>query len=338
MLNFGRGEQEDNFVDDGFYVHHGIPLLYGGEPDEDALTPLPLLRFDVAAVQQPVTMGLPPLYHLPLLPPSHYRLPAPVADDIDMEAVAAGIVIDAPVSAPRTAPVPLPPTAVTPIPADVEDEEEQAELIGLSAAESLSDRFDPLYPYLLYLALAIGTIFYGGIQPLTRYTILWTVLIGLGTFFTLVDAAEDAPPRRMAPANVGWGFSIGLVFALPLFILIGASLADIVRQIFPEVAPAAMFQSLAIVGPLGESLFFRGGLQERRGFGTAVLAATVSGIVFFLPATISQPIYLIAISIFMMVLSGVYSFIRIQYGLTAATICQITVNLLLLFAPAVFIL
>jgi len=328
MIRFGRGEPEDDYLDDGFYVHHGIPLPYGGLSDEDALTPLPLLQIDAAAVQQPVTTGLPPFYHVPLPPPSYYQMLAPLAPDIDMEAVAAGIVIETPVTPPR--PVPSP-GRVEPDAAD----EDEIELIGL--APSLADRLDPLYPYLLYLALAVGTLFYGGISPLMRYTILWTVLLAMGTFFTLVDASEDAPPRRMAPANLGWGFSIGLVFALPLFILIGSGLADIVRQIFPDVATAALFQSLAIVGPLGESLFFRGGLQERRGFGAAVLASTLSGIVFFLPTTFTQPVYLVAIGIFTAVLSGVYSFIRIQYGLSAATVCQITVNLLLLFAPAVFL-
>ena len=330
MIRFGRGEPEDDYLDDGFYVHHGIPLPYGGLLDEDALTPLPLLHIDPAAVQQPVNTGLPPIYHVPLPPPSYYQMPAPLAPDIDMEAMAAGIVIDEPVAPPQ--PIPSPARAA-PV---AEDEADEPELIGL--APSLADRFDPLYPYLLYLALAVGTLFYGGLPPLMRYTILWTVLLAMGTFFTLVDASEDAPPRRMAPANLGWGFSIGLVFALPLFILIGSGLADIVRQIFPDVATAALFQSLAIVGPLGESLFFRGGLQERRGFGAAVLASTLSGIVFFLPATFAQPIYLVAIGIFTLVLSGVYSFIRIQYGLSAATICQITVNLLLLFAPAVFLI
>jgi membrane protease YdiL (CAAX protease family) len=95
-----------------------------------------------------------------------------------------------------------------------------------------------------------------------------------------------------------------------------------------------LFQSLVFVGALGETLFFRGILQDQRGILISVLAAGASSVLFFWPAASHAPVYLVAAALFTTVLAGVYSFVRTRYGLAAAYVCQVTVNLMLLFVPS----
>jgi hypothetical protein len=59
----------------------------------------------------------------------------------------------------------------------------------------------------------------------------------------------------------------------------------------------------------------------------------VAGIVLYWPAAIQSPVYLAAAAIFTTVLAGVYGFVRGRYGLSAALVCQMTVNVMLLMVP-----
>jgi membrane protease YdiL (CAAX protease family) len=95
-----------------------------------------------------------------------------------------------------------------------------------------------------------------------------------------------------------------------------------------------LFQSLVVVGPLGETLFFRGTLQERRGSPPAS-PATLHNVLLFLPAALGDSLLLALAGIFFLsILAGVYSYVRNQYGLTAAFLCQAAANLMLFVLPS----
>lgn len=293
----GRHEPED------FSIPPGSPLVYGGVlPDE--LAPPALPRVNRRWMRRPRNQGMPPLDYVPLPPPEAYR-------------------------------VELPPELLD-LPLEIEEEPAAGFLLGAPAQAATADpslllhRFDLAYPYLLYLALAVGTQ-YINLGPVVRYTALWAVLLVLGTAFTLVGTGGAR--RTMEAARLGWGLAFGIVFSLPLFILVNAGLAEFAAVLFGGMDGALLFQSLVFVGPLGETLFFRGAVQEQRGLAAAMLSAGLAGLAFFWPAAVATPIYLVVAVIFIVVVAGIAGFIRTRHGLAAAYVCQATINLMLLVIP-----
>lgn len=288
-----------------YFVHHTTPATFGGDVVEADLVPLPALPLNAEALRRPATLPLPPVTHPLLPPPEFYRLPLllPLEDDEDDGG------------------------GLFALPAEM-----QQALAAVDAASlPLGQRVDPLYPFILFLALGVGSS-YINLDALTRYTVLWGVLLALGAFLTLVDSPRTS--GEMSSSNLGWGVSFGLVFTLPLLILMRPVLASMVAVLFPEIALPVFFQMVVLIAPLAETLFLRGALLERRGFSAAMLGAAVMSIVMYWPAAFDQPVYLAATTIFMTVLAGIYGFVRTRYGLSAALVCQVSVSALLLFVPA----
>ncbi len=298
MTFFTRHEAED------YHAPVVETLTFGGALEASLALP-PAIPVDRGRMRRPRGPGLPPLAHPPLPLPESYRLAVPQM-----------------------------------MPGYGEEDDEplrplvalmgEAALEGGTGAQTFSQRFDPLYPFLIYIALGFGT-HYVGLTGLLRYTIMWTVLVTLGAFLSLVDS--DYSVHEMRSASLGWGISFGLVFSLPLLILVSSGLGDMVGLLYPDAGPATLIQSVVFVSPLGETLFFRGAMQERRGLIPAIAAAGVAGIVLYWPVAIHSPVYLAAAAIFTTVLAGVYGFVRGRYGLSAAFVCQVTVNVMLLLIP-----
>ena len=323
----------------GYAVHHIRPLVHGGQAMPE-VPPLVAPPVDREAARRPLNPGLPPLVHIPLPLPSAYQIAVPhlPAEQVaGASALPAGrrlpLIRERP-PFPVAAPPPVAPMGTAPLPSP--DPPQTAHPTSASAPSSAvrpapSLRMDPLYAYLLYLALGLGTLYLGVLDLMGRYTVLWAALIVLGVTLTLVDGEMEL--RTLSPASLGWGFSFGLVFSLPLLVLVSGGLAGMADVLFHDAGAALLFQSLAFVGPLGETLFFRGVLQERRGFAVSVLAAGLSAALFYWPAASGAPVYLVAAVIFSTVLAGIYGFVRMRYGLAAALTCQMTVNLTLLFMP-----
>lgn len=311
-----------------YAVHPGKPLVHGGQimPEVPPLVAPPV---DREKARRPLRPGLPPLVHVPLPPPSAYQIAVPY-----LPAKRPAAVLKPPIGERPSFPVAAPPPAVG-APAPAANLQETAPVAPNPSAPDVAVqpvlRIDPLYAYLLYLALGLGTLYLGVLDLMGRYTVLWAALIVLGVALTLTD--EGIEIRALSLLSLGWGFSVGMVFSLPLLVLISGGLADLSHVLFREAGAALLFQSLAFVGPLGETLFFRGVLQQRRGFVVSTLAAGISALLFYWPAAIMMPAYLVAAVIFSIVLAGIYGFVRMRYGLPAALICQITVNLTLLFVP-----
>ena len=300
------GRQTAGQVSD-YSVYHTVPQRFGGDV-EQALGLPPRLPIDAAALRRPVTRGLPPVMHPMLLPPEAARLPLllPSAEEDVAE----------------------PGGGLFGVPAGMQEALAAAAAAGVKLP--LAQRIDPVYPFLLVLALGIGSS-YINLDLIGRYTILWTALLLLGAFLTLVDSPRTA--GEMSSSGLGWGASFGLVFSLPLLILVNTGLSAIVGLLFPDTSLPVLFQFLVLLAPLAETLFLRGAMLERRGFAPAILGAGMLSLIMFWPAASGQPVYLVAVVVFMTVLAGMYGFVRSRYGLSAALVCQVCVNLMLMFIP-----
>jgi hypothetical protein len=146
------------------------------------------------------------------------------------------------------------------------------------------------------------------------------------------------------PDNVIWGVSFGLILAAPLFAFGGGTLNTAVRLImtagynFGQLIPMSNGSALAyliFVMPLAETLFFRGVIQENRPFWVAGLMGTLWSVVLFFPLMDLQhyPIVGFVICLVLAMMNLMYSYVRQRNGLAAAWICQIVVNLVLVFLP-----
>jgi len=318
-------------------IFHMLPLPFGGADegglDVETLPPIPPV--DVERASRPLVPGLPPYQFVPLPPPETYQLVVPGATDY---LAPAGPLSPDEEFVPLSAPPPAMADALADAGAGVRTAPALHEpgaaptaqaAVGEGAVALGGIRFDPLFAYLIYLALGFGTLY---LTSITRYAVLWTALAVGGGLLTLVDR-DDLEP--FSSAHILWGASIGLVFSLPLLILNWRGLADMSHVLFPFEDPVAFFFAMVFVAPLGETLFFRGVLQEQRGFTAAVAGAGLSSLLFYWPAASARPVYLVVAVVVTTVLAAVYSFFRRRLGLVAALCCQITINITLLFLPAV---
>lgn len=306
-------------------LHHSLPLTHNGQLEEELELP-PLAPVDEHAARQPFSPGMRPARHMPLPPTVAYQLIVPdpaeyMADDLlePLQSPPPELV-----TALGGTPVASSAPAVAVSPA-VDDQDDQTADYLFSGGI----HFDAVFAFLIYIALALGTLY---LDIETRYLVLWTVLIVAGVLLVLVDRPDAGVLKS---AGLGWGVSIGLVFSLPLLILNGPGLRDISLTIFPSDNLLALFQTLIYVAPLSETLFFRGFIQEQRGFTVSVLAVGVSSILFYWPAASGQPVFLVAAVVFSTVLAAIYSFFRMRLGLSAAFICHVTINFSLLFMPRI---
>jgi hypothetical protein len=345
---FGRmDEQDDELDDDGLEVtteeapvylslHHHIPLTFGGRADDGLMhRTLPTVSTELARNRTPArTM---PVWMPPLLSPDSLRLLPPPGITAAQgtarptpESSAMRIPFPTPQPVPQTAPV-VASSAALPIAESMSFTTTQPEV-----SLSWGDRVDPLVVFLFYLALGAG-IALSGIDHATRYIVLWTVLIALGVALTLVDTTKAEP---LSSNSLLWGFGIGLIFGIIGLVAAWQGLAATAGALFPDTALPILFQSLVVIAPIAETLFFRSAIQDRRGVLASIVAASANNILFFLPIMVGanrSPVLGIAGIVFLTILAGVYSAIRRGYGLSAALMCQITVNLLLLFIPGVIV-
>ncbi len=317
-------------------IHHVLPLRHGGDLagwlDEHALPPLPPV--DAVRACEPITPGLPPFPHIPLLLPRAYQLVVPqITDYLGGVSPAAPDELAAPLaSLPPSMAAAMPKGAATPATGQVSAAAGGAVNDDALAGMVLDGiRFDPLFAYLIYLGLGFGTL-YLGVEA--RYTVLWTALALGGMILTLVNRRVSRPFLAL---DLAWGMGIGMVFSLPLLILNWRGLAETARVLFPFEDPAAFFYAMVFVAPLAETLFFRGVMQSQRGFAASVSAVGLSSVLFYWPAAAGQPAYLIVAVLVTTVLAGVYSFFSSRFGLVAAWACQVTINLVLLFIPALLV-
>jgi hypothetical protein len=82
-------------------------------------------------------------------------------------------------------------------------------------------------------------------------------------------------------------------------------------------------------------VFYRGVLQERRGFAASVVGAGLGTLLLYWPAGAEggSTWAIVGISGILMLVAAVFSYVRQRFGLAAAYTCQVTLNILLFFLP-----
>ena len=212
-------------------------------------------------------------------------------------------------------------------------EDEDATLTFPGRIEFRGASSDPTFGYLIALALAVGLTALPPDQRDLRYTILWMVPAGFGVLAWLLG--RGARIGEETPENLAWGVAFALIIATPLLAVGGSTLTATVNRLFAGMSWGTLLAYLVFVMPLAETLFFRGLLQQERAFWLVGLMSTLWSALLFLPnldvGTFPAIGTVVALAFLMM--NMIYSYVKQRNGLAAAWLCQIVVNLVLVFVP-----
>lgn len=200
---------------------------------------------------------------------------------------------------------------------------------------------DPTFPFLIALALSVG------LAPLTpqsadvRYVAVWSILAFFGVFTWLLGTTTRI--ERETVEDLIWGIVFGVIVAVPLLFIGGSTLEATARLMFRtgyqgaiiQLPPGTIFALLVFVMPISETLFFRGLLQTGRKFWLVGLISSIWSLVLFLPMieVVRFPLIAIIIGTALILINFMYAYVRQRNGLAAAWLCQIVINILLLFIP-----
>jgi membrane protease YdiL (CAAX protease family) len=211
------------------------------------------------------------------------------------------------------------------------DEAQPEETVIYRAASS-----DSLFGYIVAMAVSFG------LTPLLpdgapmRYTIAWGLIALFGVVAWLLGNGDQI--GQEPPENLFWGGFIGVLAGTPLYAFGSVTLGTASDILFHTVPPGALLAYLVFVMPLGETLFFRGILQQNRSIWLVGLLATAWNALLFFPLieTLSD-VWAVAVFIAttLAIVNMVYGWVRERNGLAAAWVCQIVVNLMLIFLPTI---
>jgi hypothetical protein len=189
----------------------------------------------------------------------------------------------------------------------------------------------PIDPGVVYvMLLVVALLGAGSLKPDARFTILWTVLAGVGVLGYVLN---NLPLERPTLRDLLLGMVYGAIIGLPIVAVTSGTLKTISNTIFEGVPDGAAFQALVFTMPLAETLFFRGVFQDIRGLVWATAAGSLWTIVLFFPAmnVLQFPLLALVLGISLIFINFVYSYLRQRFGLFAAWTCQIIINVSLLF-------
>ncbi|MDX2162833.1 MAG: hypothetical protein SF162_16055 [bacterium] len=212
---------------------------------------------------------------------------------------------------------------------------------GESAVEYRASGNDPIFGYLIAMALCIGLTPLIPASADARLVLSWSILAFFGVLAWLLGSTSRIGEEQ--PENLIWGVVFGLIVAAPLFLIGGDTLQTTVQLIFQTginstvaMLPRGVILALLVfVMPLGETLFFRGIMQINRPFLLVGLLASIWSMALFFPSLdVGRfPAVGVLVGTAMLMINMVYSYVRQRNGLAAAWLCQITVNLVLLYLP-----
>jgi hypothetical protein len=183
--------------------------------------------------------------------------------------------------------------------------------------------------------MGLGTL---SLNASPRLVILWSTLLGLW----LAYREGQSIRVRYEFVDVGRGIGIGLILGLPLLLLSFRVLTTAIPILYVSVddpsisgvGGTTIFVSLVLLAPLAESLFFHDVVQKERGFWIATVFYAVACVILFLPTAGRYPVVLAAVSGISAILGGVYGLLYDRFNMTTSLAFHSTVNLLLLFMPA----
>jgi hypothetical protein len=205
------------------------------------------------------------------------------------------------------------------------------------ARRSAYANVDPVFIYLVLMALSLGLTPLANQNPLERYTILWTLLT-LGGLYWVVTSGSGLR-IGLQVNDLIWGGVWGIVLGTPL-LLIGANvLSQTSVQMFVGLPVGAVFQSTVYVMSLAETLFFRGMMQQSRSWPVTAGLATAWSVLLFFPTLdlADYPMLAVIIGTLFAMLSALYSYVRQRNGLAAAWLCQVVVSVLWLVVPRLLV-
>lgn len=218
------------------------------------------------------------------------------------------------------------------VPADSYDEQpDTGQERSITGNLSRASASDPLFGLLIAGAISIGLVpLIGSAAADMRYTLSWGMLALFGVLAWLLG--RSARIQQETPENLVWGVVFGFILGIPVLAMGGGTLADIARLMFEDMGHGTLLAYLVFVMPLAETLFFRAVLQEQQPFWVVALLATVWHLVLFFPLVNRGP-YPLVVAVIMVMANMMHSYVRQRNGLAAAWLCQITVNLMMIFVP-----
>ncbi len=194
---------------------------------------------------------------------------------------------------------------------------------------------DPLFGFLLAIAVSIGLIPILPASADLRYSLAWGALAGVGVLAWLLGNVERIGQESLD--NVVWGVSFGALFGLPFLFFFAGTFQTASRLLFPSMSAGSLLAFLVFVMPLGETLFFRSLLQRNTPFYLTGGLAGLWSIILFFPVMwgeiLSVPAVAFFIAVALFAMSLLYSYVRERNGIAAAWLCQICVNIVLFFLP-----
>lgn len=198
-------------------------------------------------------------------------------------------------------------------------------------------RTDPAFGLLLALAVSIGLAPLLPANADLRYSLAWGTLAVIGVLAWLLGNAPRIEQEQ--PENLLWGIGFGLLVGTPFLLFGNDILARAVPVLFPNLSAGAILAYLVFVMPLAETLFFRSLMQQTLNWvAVGALSSAWSAVLIF-PVIwgelLTAPAVGVVFAITLMTVNLLYSYVRERNGLAAAWLCQIVINLLLLFIPAI---
>ncbi|MFQ3568524.1 MAG: hypothetical protein SNJ59_16170 [Aggregatilineales bacterium] len=202
---------------------------------------------------------------------------------------------------------------------------------------------DPTFGLLVGFAVSIGLIPIAPEYGDVRYVAGWSALAVFAVLGWLLGETERIGKERVD--NLVWGVVLGLILAVPMMLVGGSTLATTVNLLFRSsidgvmrgLPAGAVFGLLVFTMPLAETLFFRGLVQYQRAFWIVGLIASAWSLLLFFPMleVTRFPAVGLIIGGALVMMNMTYSYVRQRNGLAAAWLCQVTINVVLLFIPYV---
>lgn len=205
---------------------------------------------------------------------------------------------------------------------------------------------DPIFGFLLAVAVSIGLTPVLPAQADLRYTLAWGVLAAVGVLAWLFGDLERI--GREAPDDVAWGIGFGLMVSVPFALFFTPQFETATRLMFPQgldpitqqmrpLGAGTVLAYFVFVMPLAETLFFRGLLQRQLEFYIVGGLGSIWNLVLFFPVMwteiLAAPAVAVVLAIALIGMNMIVAYVCDRNGLAAAWVCQIVAVLVLFFIP-----
>jgi len=198
---------------------------------------------------------------------------------------------------------------------------------------------DPLFGFILAIAISIGLTPMLPDNADLRYTLAWSALAGVSVLAWLLGNSDRIEQEK--PENVVWGVVFGILIGIPFLLFAGIDEGSILerasRLLFPNLNAGTVLAFIIFVMPLSETLFFRGLMQRFLDFWIIGILGGVWSLILFFPvmwgSLLDAPAVAIFLGVTLMSSNMMFAYVRLRNGLAASWLTQITTNIILIFIP-----